>query len=137
MAHLKSKILTMSLVMAVIAGGTMFASTQNINAVKAVHTVEAQSAAIAHVTGEKIDPARKAIQRFDASGKLKNVQYKTRPLGQKIQSSIKIDTVPGANAVTWAERYMSLPAILLILIFGGVFAFMGMAGPTSRLGGHH
>jgi len=100
-------------------------------------TIETQSEVLAGAVGQKVDPVRKGWQRFDAPSKVKNVQDKTRPIGKKIQSSMSGKTIPGADAAIWGERHMSLPAILLILVFGGVFALIGLSGPNSMLGGRH
>ena len=137
MVHLRKKILKTALVLTLIGSGVILSQSYSSKAISAVHTVEETSEAFVKQAGETIAPARKAVQRFDAPGKVRDIQHKTRPIGQKIQSSVAINTVPGASAVTWADRSMSLPALLLILVFGGIFAFMGISGPSSHLGGRH
>ena len=137
MSHLKKKIVKTVLVLGLITGGVMAINSTSFDAKAATQTIETQSEVLAGAIGQKVDPVRKGWQRFDAPSKVKNVQDKTRPIGQKIQNSVSGKTVPGANAALWGERHMSLPAMLLVLIFGGVFLLMGMSGPTSRLGGRH
>lgn len=137
MVHLRKKILKAALVLTLIGGGVILSQSHSSKAISAVYTVEETSEAFVKQASETVAPARKAIQRFDVPGKVRDAQHKTRPIGQKIQSSVTIDTIPGASAVTWVERYMSLPALLLILVFGGVFALLGVSGPSSRLGGRH
>ena len=137
MSHLKKKIVKTVLVLGLITGGVMAINSTSFDAKAATQTIETQSEVLAGAVGQKVDPVRKGWQRFDAPSKVKNVQDKTRPIGQKIQNSVSGKTIPGANAAIWGERHMSLPAMLLVLIFGGVFLLMGMSGPTSRLGGRH
>ena len=137
MSHLKKKIVKTVLVLGLITGGVMAINSTSFDAKAATQTIETQSEVLAGAVGQKVDPVRKGWQRFDAPSKVKNVQDKTRPIGQKIQNSVSGKTVPGVNAALWGERHMSLPAMLLVLIFGGVFLLMGMSGPTSRLGGRH
>lgn len=137
MSHLKKKIVKTMVVLALITGSVMAINSTSFDAKAATQTIETQSEVLAGAIGQKVDPVRKGWQRFDAPSKVKNVQDKTRPIGQKIQNSVSGKTVPGANAALWGERHMSLPAMLLVLIFGGVFLLMGMSGPTSRLGGRH
>ena len=137
MSHLKKKIVKTVLVLGLITGGVMAINSTSFDAKAATQTIETQSEVLAGAVGQKVDPVRKGWQRFDAPSKVKNVQDKTRPIGYKIQNSVSGKTVPGANAVNWGERNMSLPAMLLVLVFGGVFLLMGMSGPTSRLGGRH
>ena len=137
MSHLKKKIVKTVLVLGLITGGVMAINSTSFDAKAATQTIETQSEVLAGAVGQKVDPVRKGWQRFDAPSKVKNVQDKTRPIGQKIQNSMSGKTVPGSNAALWGERHMSLPAMLLVLIFGGIFLLMGMSGPTSRLGGRH
>ena len=137
MSHLKKKIVKTVLVLGLITGGVMAINSTSFDAKAATQTIETQSEVLAGAVGQKVDPVRKGWQRFDAPSKVKNVQDKTRPIGQKIQNSVSGKTIPGANAALWGERHMSLPAMLLVLIFGGIFLLMGMSGPTSRLGGRH
>ena len=137
MSHLKKKIVKTVLVLGLITGGVMAINSTSFDAKAATQTIETQSEVLAGAVGQKVDPVRKGWQRFDAPSKVKNVQDKTRPIGQKIQNSVSGKTIPGANAAIWGERHMSLPAMLLVLVFGGVFLLMGMSGPTSRLGGRH
>ena len=137
MSHLKKKIVKTVLVLGLITGGVMAINSTSFDAKAATQTIETQSEVLAGAVGQKVDPVRKGWQRFDAPSKVKNVQDKTRPIGYKIQNSVSGKTVPGAKAVNWGERHMSLPAMLLVLVFGGVFLLMGMSGPTSRLGGRH
>ena len=140
MSHLKKKIVKTVLVLGLITGGVLAINSTSFNAKAAtqtIQTIETQSEVLAGAVGQKVDPVRKGWQRFDAPSKVKNVQDKTRPIGQKIQNSMSGKTVPGSNAALWGERHMSLPAMLLVLIFGGIFLLMGMSGPTSRLGGRH
>ena len=137
MSHLKKKIVKTMVVLALITGSVMAINSTSFDAKAATQTIETQSEVLAGAIGQKVDPVRKGWQRFDAPSKVKNAQDKTRPIGQKIQNSVSGKTVPGVNAALWGERHMSLPAMLLVLIFGGVFLLMGMSGPTSRLGGRH
>ena len=137
MSHLKKKIVKTMVVLALITGSVMAINSTSFDAKAATQTIETQSEVLAGAIGQKVDPVRKGWQRFDAPSKVKNVQDKTRPIGQKIQNSVSGKTIPGANAAIWGERHMSLPAMLLVLIFGGIFLLMGMSGPTSRLGGRH
>jgi len=137
MSQLKKNVLKTMVMLALMTGGVMAASSTGFDAKAATQTIETQSEVLAGAVGQKVDPVRKGWQRFDAPSKVKNVQDKTRPIGQKIQSSMSGKTIPGADAAIWGERHMSLPAILLILVFGGVFALIGLSGPNSMLGGRH
>ena len=140
MLHL-TKIFKTALILTFIAGGVILTKPQKTDAISALQSFEAQAKLAANWTGEKTDTARKAWQRLDASAKVKakvsDVQHTARPIGHKLQSSVTVNTIPGAKTLTWIERYMSLPAFFLILVFGGVLAFMSVSGPSSRLGGRH
>ena len=137
MSHLKKKIVKMVLVLGIITGGVMAINSTSFDAKAATRTIETQSEVLAGAIGQKVDPVRKGWQRFDAPAKVKTVQDKTRPIGDKIQNSMSGKTIPGADAALWGEKHMSLPAILLMLVFGGIFALMGLSGPSSFLGGRH
>ena len=137
MSHLKKKIVKMVLVLGIITGGVMAINSTSFDAKAATRTIETQSEVLAGAIGQKVDPVRKGWQRFDAPSKVKTVQDKTRPIGDKIQNSMSGKTIPGADAAIWGEKHMSLPAILLMLVFGGIFALMGLSGPSSFLGGRH
>lgn len=137
MSHLKKKIVKMVLVLGIITGGVMAINSTSFDAKAATRTIETQSEVLAGAIGQKVDPVRKGWQRFDAPSKVKTVQDKTRPIGDKIQNSMSGKTIPGADAALWSEKHMSLPAILLMLVFGGIFALMGLSGPSSFLGGRH
>lgn len=137
MSHLKKKIVKMVLVLGIITGGVMAINSTSFDAKAATRTIETQSEVLAGAIGQKVDPVRKGWQRFDAPSKVKTVQDKTRPIGDKIQNSMSGKTIPGADAALWGEKHMSLPAILLMLVFGGIFALMGLSGPSSFLGGRH
>ena len=137
MSHLKKKIVKMVLVLALITGSVMAINSTSFDAKTATRTIETQSEVLAGAIGQKVDPVRKGWQRFDAPSKVKTVQDKTRPIGDKIQNSMSGKTIPGADAAIWGEKHMSLPAILLMLVFGGIFALMGLSGPSSFLGGRH
>ena len=137
MSHLKKKIVKMVLVLGIITGGVMAINSTSFDAKAATRTIETQSEVLAGAIGQKVDPVRKGWQRFDAPSKVKTVQDKTRPIGDKIQNSMSGKTIPGAHAALWGEKHMSLPAILLMLVFGGIFALMGLSGPSSFLGGRH
>jgi len=123
MSQLKTKVLKTALILSVITGSVMLVKSQDFDAVSATHTatqtIETKSENLAVLVGDTVDPVRKSWQRFDADAKVRKIQHKTRPIGQKIQSSVNIDNVPGVKAVTWSEHHMSLPAILLFLVFGG------------------
>ena len=137
MSHLKKKIVKMVLVLGILTGGVMAINSTSFDAKAATQTIETQSEVLAGAIGQKVDPVRKGWQRFDAPSKVKTVQDKTRPIGDKIQNSMSGKTIPGADAALWGEKHMSLPAILLMLVFGGIFALMGLSGPSSFLGGRH
>ena len=137
MSHLKKKIVKMVLVLGIITGSVMAINSTSFDAKTATQTIETQSEVLAGAIGQKVDPVRKGWQRFDAPSKVKTVQDKTRPIGDKIQNSMSGKTIPGADAALWGEKHMSLPAILLMLVFGGIFALMGLSGPSSFLGGRH
>jgi len=137
MSHFKKSILKVALVMSVITGSVLWAQSQGLDAQSTVQNIETKSEAVATMVGEKVEPARKALDRFDVGAKVQDIQHKTRPIGQKIDAAVSIDSVPGAKAAIWAERHMSLPALLLMLVFGGIVAIMGMSGPNSHLGGRH
>ena len=137
MSHLKKKIVKMVLVLGIITGSVMAINSTSFDAKTATQTIETQSEVLAGAIGQKVDPVRKGWQRFDAPSKVKTVQDKTRPIGDKIQNSMSGKTIPGADAAIWGEKHMSLPAILLMLVFGGIFALMGLSGPSSFLGGRH
>ena len=137
MSHLKKKIVKTMVVLALITGSVMAINSTSFDAKTATQTIETQSEVLAGAIGQKVDPVRKGWQRFDAPSKVKTVQDKTRPIGDKIQNSMSGKTIPGADAALWGEKHMSLPAILLMLVFGGIFALMGLSGPSSFLGGRH
>ena len=137
MSHLKKKIVKTMVVLALITGSVMAINSTSFDAKTATRTIETQSEVLAGAIGQKVDPVRKGWQRFDAPSKVKTVQDKTRPIGDKIQNSMSGKTIPGADAALWGEKHMSLPAILLMLVFGGIFALMGLSGASSFLGGRH
>jgi len=68
---------------------------------------------------------------------IKNLQVKARPIGTKIKSIFSSTSNPATKTISWGEPHMSIPAMILILVFGGVFLLIGLARPTSRLGGRH
>jgi len=74
---------------------------------------------------------------LDLKTSVKTLQVKTRPIGQNIKAMFSSETNPAVKTVSWGDRHMSIPAILLMLVFGGVFLLMGLASPMSRLGGRH
>jgi len=135
MSYFRKNILNVAVVMALITGSVL--AVKNFDAVSVVEAVEAKSVAAATMIGETVDPVRKKWQQMDIDGKIVDIQHKTRPIGHKIEAKFSPDNIPGANAALWGERNMSLPAMLLILVFGGIFAFMSLAGPSSMLGGRH
>ena len=137
MSHLKKKIVKTMVALALITGSVMAINSTSFDAKTATQTIETQSEVLAGAIGQKVDPVRKGWQRFDVPSKVKTVQDKTRPIGDKIQNSMSGKTIPGADAALWGEKHMSLPAILLMLVFGGIFALMGLSGPSSFLGGRH
>ena len=113
MSHLKKKIVKTVLVLGLITGGVMAINSTSFDAKAATQTIETQSEVLAGAIGQKVDPVRKGWQRFDAPSKVKTVQDKTRPIGDKIQNSMSGKTIPGADAALWGEKHMSLPACLL------------------------
>lgn len=139
MSHSKNSILKTALILALISGTVIFASKQadSANARLALQNVETTSANVVGGVTDKTDVVRKSWQRLDVQDKISDLQHKTRPIGQKLAAEIGPKITPSVRAVKKGERRMSLPAMLLIFVFGGVFVFMGMSGPASKLGGHH
>jgi len=82
------------------------------------------------------DKIRQSWQRLDLETKISALQMKLRPMGQKMQTMSE-KNVPGMDAVKWSEKNMSFPALMLILICGSIFLLLGLARPSSRLGGRH
>ncbi len=139
MTKLKKTLLKTILAVAVLGGASMayFAVKPDVSPTAVLESVETKTAVVANAVGEKTDVVRKAWQRFDLESKVKTVQDKSRPAGNKLRSKLGQHSVPGQKAAIWGERNMSLPAILLILVFGGVFMLMKTSGPNSMLGGRH
>ncbi len=139
MSHSKNAVLKTVVVLSLIGCAVGFASTivnyQNTSAV--LEKFEVKTAPVTNVASAVTDDVRKKIQRLDVDSKVTDLQHKTKPIGQKISATMAPKVTPSMRAVKEGERRMSLPAILLILVFGGVFVFMGMSGPASRLGGRH
>ena len=139
MSHSKNALLKSVFVLSLIGCAVAFASTkvnyQNTSAV--LEKVEVTTAPVTKVASAVTDDVRKKVQRLDVDGKVTDLQHKTRPVGQKISATVGPKITPSMRAVKEGERRMSLPAILLMLVFGGVFALMGISGPASRLGGRH
>jgi len=123
MTKLKKTLLKTILAVAVLGGASMayFAVKPDVSPTAVLESVETKTAVVANAVGEKTDVVRKAWQRFD----------------NKLRSKLGQHSVPGQKAAIWGERNMSLPAILLILVFGGVFMLMKTSGPNSMLGGRH
>lgn len=88
-------------------------------------------------TLETATDVRRAWQRFDLKSSITKFQSSVRPMGNKIRTKFNSAAKPGEKAVIWGEHNMSLPAIILILVFGLVFLLMGLARPSARTGGHH
>ena len=140
MSHFGKKLLKTAFVLLLIGGSVTYVSTQSAadeNARAALQTLETKTSHAADVVGAKTDVVRKHWDRFDVDGKIQTFQHKTRPLAQKVSSTVTPKTDPVFKAVEAGERRMSVPALLLILVFGGVFAFMGISGPSARLGGRY
>ncbi len=74
---------------------------------------------------------------LDLKSSVRDLQGKARPMGNKIKRFFSRTTNPATQTVAWSEKNMSIPAMLLILVFGAIFLLMGLSGPTSRLGGRH
>jgi hypothetical protein len=74
---------------------------------------------------------------FNLGRKIDRLQDQAKPLGAKLKSSVKADNVPGAGAVRWADRHMSAPAMIMIMVLALIFLLMGLSSPKSRLGGRH
>lgn len=139
MSHSKNVLLKSVFVLSLIGCAAAFASTkvnyQNTSAM--LEKVETKTAPVTHAASAVSDDVRKTVQRLDVDGKVSDLQYNTRPIGQKISATIGPKITPSMKAVEEGERRMSLPAILLMLVFGGVFFLMGASGPASMLGGRH
>jgi len=69
-------------------------------------------------------------ERVDLGSKVKDVQRKMRPAGNTIVRPVR-------KAARWVDNHMSVPALLLIFVFGGVFVLMGSSGASSRTGNYH
>jgi hypothetical protein len=74
---------------------------------------------------------------LDIKSSVRDLQDKARPMGHKIRGLFSGKANPVTKTVAWGEKNMSVPAMLLILVFGALFLLMGLSGPTSRLGGRH
>jgi len=75
--------------------------------------------------------------RLDIGGKVDNLQDKTLPIGNKIKAVTNPKNIPGMDAAHWADKNMSFPAMLMMLVTVGVLALMALASPSSLSGGRH
>ncbi len=142
MSRFENKILKTVFVFTFICGSAAYAATQaqttaHTNAHSVLQTLETKTTDAMSWVGSKTDIARKKWQRADIDSKVQAFQHKTRPLGQKLSAKISPKTEPIFKVVNEGEQRMSVPAIFLILVFGGIFVLMGLSGPSSRLGGRH
>lgn len=142
MARFGNKILKTVFVFTFICGSAAYAATQtqttaNTHAHSALQTLETKTTDAMGWVDSKTDIVRKKWQRAGIDSKIQAFQHKARPLGQKLSAKVSPKTEPVFKAVNEGERRMSVPAIFLILVFGGIFVLMGLSGPSSRLGGRH
>ena len=117
------------------------AATVEVTLIEKSHMLYERSVDMAETsqqwTRDKRDSASTAWKNLGVKHKVQEIQSDFRPLGDTIKSSVSGVSMPGKKAAIWTDRKMSLPAILLILVFGGAFAFLTFASPESRTGGHH
>lgn len=90
-----------------------------------VNTVKTTAEASARLASDKGSEARRAWQKFDLDRKVGDLQDKTRPVGRKITQVVGPKLSPSLQAVEKGERRMSLPALILIFVFGSIFVLMG------------
>lgn len=81
---------------------------------------------------DKTDDARKTYDRLSVDRKIQDFQDKTKPIGQKITNVVSPRIGPSFQAVEAGERRMSWPALILVLVFGTVFVFMGRSSVGGR-----
>ena len=59
------------------------------------------------------------------NNKVENFQDKVLPYGAKIKAAASPSKIPGFKKLRWTTENMSIPAILFIMLFGGVIALLG------------
>lgn len=142
MSNFKKQILKPVLVLALIWGGVSMLQSRGVDGHAMLETIETQSHATASFVGEKSEPAIELAGKFDENvqnlnNKAKEVKANFQPQGYIVKRVVADKASPVIKAATWADHTMSLPAILLILVFGGVFFLLGISGPNSYLGNRH
>ena len=142
MSNFKKQILKPVLVLALIWGGVSMLQARGVDGHAMLQTIETQSHATASLVEEKAEPVLELAGKFDENvqnlnNKAKEIQSNLQPQGYIVKRVVVDKASPAIKVATWADRSMSLPAILLILVFGGVFFFLGFSGPNSYLGNRH
>ncbi len=74
-------------------------------------------------TDRRMDEAEAVYNAVNS--KAETLQQKALPYGDKIKAAATPDNVPGLGAVKWTTQNTSLPALLFMLLFGGVVMIIG------------
>lgn len=142
MSNFKKQILKPLLVLGFISVGVTTLQSRGVDGHAMLETIETQSHATASFVGEKSEPVYELAGKVDENvkslnNKAKEFQSNLQPQGYIVKQVVADKASPVIKAATWADHTMSLPAILLMLVFAGVFFLLGVSGPSSHLGGHH
>lgn len=117
-----------------VLGATAFLGYEYIKTEDRAHIVETVKTATeagAQWTSEQTEEGRKAWQKLDIERKVDDLQDKAKPVGRKI-TKIVDPNLPSYGASGDNKSQMSLPALILIFVFGSVFVLMGRFSSSGR-----
>ena len=119
---------------AVVLGATAFLGYEYVKTKDSAHVVETFKTATeagSQWTSEQADEGRKAWQKLDIERKVDDLQDKAKPVGRKITRAID-PNLPSFGDTGDGKPRMSMPALILIFVFGSVFVIMGRFSSSGR-----